>query len=219
MTDESSWIAEAKARCEKATPGPWRSRGMGGDSYVLAPTHQWHSAAPNNIGFPIAVPRTYGESGDTKIDFSSAGFSHSDARFIAHARTDLPRALSEIESLSERLRAAKAELEMVNEQRDTTYRSLESTESALSACEQKLAEADATIAALRNDAESKAEEIAKLRAALARWAKARLTLIAHWGMDDGSRAGEPAIVNELGEAEKALTVLALSSTEKDTTGS
>ena len=86
MTDLTSLRKVAEA----ATKGPWTSRGMGGDSIVLAPTHRWHQpyAIPSH-GYPIAVPRTYqdrasdGESLETKVDYSSAGFAHCDAAFLA----------------------------------------------------------------------------------------------------------------------------------------
>ena len=89
-----------KARAKKATPGEWIAKGMGGDSYVLAPTHKWHRPSLCKRGYPIAIPRPYQEmDGHQTVDFSSAGFAHDDAKFIAHARQDIPTLIAYIKAL------------------------------------------------------------------------------------------------------------------------
>lgn len=85
MTDNPSptWLDEAQARCDAATEGPWYASPLwDGRSHVAinGAMDLWHSP-----GGTIYRDR-----------------DKSDAEFIAHARTDLPRALSE-------LRAARQE--------------------------------------------------------------------------------------------------------------
>ncbi len=115
-------IAELEAKALAATPGPWKSRGLGGDSILLAPTHRWHKpyVYPED-GHPIAVPRLYPDmdaeqnndgSRPMRVDFSSAGFSHDDAAFIAAAN---PQAIL---SLIARVRKAEAALVTRTNERD-----------------------------------------------------------------------------------------------------
>ena len=85
--------------CEAATPGPWKAKPMGGDSYVLAPDHKWHKTRlPYDDMVAIAIARRLSPGGGESpfTDPYSASFSHDDARFIAAARTALPRALATI---------------------------------------------------------------------------------------------------------------------------
>lgn len=99
MTDLAETVKRLRELAEKATPGPWQSRGLGGDSILLAPTHKWNKPyiIPEH-GYPLALPRTYETaredgSPETRVDFSSAGFAHDDARYIAAAN---PAAISSI---------------------------------------------------------------------------------------------------------------------------
>jgi hypothetical protein len=96
-------VVELERLARAATPGPWKSRGLGGDSILLAPTHRWHKPYiyPDQ-GHPIAVPRLYPDmdaapnndgSRPMRVDFSSAGFAHADAQFIAAANPQVILAL------------------------------------------------------------------------------------------------------------------------------
>jgi hypothetical protein len=71
-----------KARCEKATPGPWTTTRY---------PDEYHKLVPGLRNIP--------EPGLFEVDVK-------DAEFISHARTDLPACVAEIE----RLRAAYAAL-------------------------------------------------------------------------------------------------------------
>lgn len=80
---ESDWRKEARARCEAATKGPWFNR-QGGY---------------NKTG----IPKIY--SDPEKDSYVAHATSNGD--FIAHARTDLPRALDLLDELEAWLRATK----------------------------------------------------------------------------------------------------------------
>lgn len=64
------------------TPTPWKSRGMGGDSIVLAEEHRWHRPYGQNMGYPIAVPRVADRGDGERLIDGAAGFAHEDARRI-----------------------------------------------------------------------------------------------------------------------------------------
>ena len=72
------WLAEVKARCEAATPGPWL------------------------VGKKAGLPgfNLYQESG-ADVTSPGASLSAEDASLVAHAREDVPRLLTLVERLSE----------------------------------------------------------------------------------------------------------------------
>ncbi len=112
--DVDKLIDEMVSGLEGVTPGPWKSRCMGGDSIVLVPDHKWLSKYPQDERYPLAIPRTFQEEpdGKTEIDWSSAGFAHDDATHIARCSPD------NIKAIAEAFRAQKAriaELEAQNE--------------------------------------------------------------------------------------------------------
>lgn len=76
--------SEIAERCEKATPGPWC---YGGDDRIYDD--------PEEYGAERCLLQQY-ELGHEQQNWDN------DAEFIAHARTDLPDALSEIKRLRER---------------------------------------------------------------------------------------------------------------------
>ena len=89
---------------EKATKGPWKARGMGGDSYLMAPTHKWNEPTMSGM-CPIALPRPYTDmDGASRVDYSSAGFAHDDATLIAEYRNAVPRLLDRVEALEASIR-------------------------------------------------------------------------------------------------------------------
>jgi len=87
MTDESQILTpkelkQIRARCEKATPGPWIS-------YIEGRDHTSGSSF---------IMTGFGESRGEDIELSGATAAELD--FIAQARQDIPRLLKEIERLS-----------------------------------------------------------------------------------------------------------------------
>lgn len=77
---------------EGVTPGPWRSRGMGGDSFVVAASHKWNDPLGGGSGpaqYPIAIRRTI-DLGDGEGNYTdyAASFMHADARHIAATNPD-----------------------------------------------------------------------------------------------------------------------------------
>ena len=79
-----SWIAEARGRCDAATKGPWESGDgtgrtcwHGEDGVICTEVGQRRVLATLNVNF----------------------IRPNDTAFIAHARTDLPKALEAIERL------------------------------------------------------------------------------------------------------------------------
>lgn len=92
----SDWTDEARKRCEAATRGPWTAEG----DESLKPWAQNHR-------FRIITQAARDARADGPNPQSSARLPYAamvmkaehDATFIAHARTDLPRALAEIERL------------------------------------------------------------------------------------------------------------------------
>jgi hypothetical protein len=77
LTDEE--LAALKARCEAATPGPWKPYIEGRD----------HVSGSSFIMTGEGVTR--GE------DIELTGAAEADYDFIAHARQDIPRLLEEVE--------------------------------------------------------------------------------------------------------------------------
>ena len=72
-------IREARERCERATPGPWLTRGD-----ALLDDHIQIKHIENGVTFRIARVASFDRTAEN-------------AAFIAHAREDLPAALAEIE--------------------------------------------------------------------------------------------------------------------------
>lgn len=90
MTDTTPLDLDAiRARAEAATEGPW----------AVAP----EDFGPHTEGdFPV-VDRRADYIGHSPDDGVRAGFDLPDAEFIAHARTDVPALVEEVERLRERL--------------------------------------------------------------------------------------------------------------------
>jgi hypothetical protein len=77
---EREWLAAAKARCERATPGPWHQHERATTSVQDVQGRDvlhWQSSIPEDASWERA---------------------NRNAAFIAHARTDLPRALAALEA-------------------------------------------------------------------------------------------------------------------------
>lgn len=71
-----------EARCEAATPGPWRVKSWGGTNQESPEPSEWTIDGPD--GYRITAEDVYPGHGE-------------DVYFIAHARTDIPRLLATIE--------------------------------------------------------------------------------------------------------------------------
>ena len=76
----TSDLAAIRARCEVATPGPWRYR-----SWLES---QWSGSTHHVVETGVGLP------GNVVNDASEQ-----DAAFIAHAREDLPRLLARLEEM------------------------------------------------------------------------------------------------------------------------
>ncbi|HEX8903682.1 MAG TPA: hypothetical protein VF771_02430 [Longimicrobiaceae bacterium] len=74
-------LGEIEARCQRASPGPWRSMVEGrdhlsGSSFIM-------TGPPDRRG----------------VDIELSGATEADQEFIAHARQDIPRLIGEIRRL------------------------------------------------------------------------------------------------------------------------
>lgn len=103
MTSEER--ATARARCEKATPGPWNIYCYKTIDVITL---------KENVDIPkdhvIEAPESLSGEEHAFVCCQASGIDiakHADAQFIADARTDLPSALDEIERLEKRLEAAE----------------------------------------------------------------------------------------------------------------
>ncbi len=103
-----------KARVEKATPGPWGALACGekDNSWAIG-TWSWPDGTQPGPGFfdadetdrwieagePDDLTETHAEIIDQVCENSDAMASLADADFIAHARTDIPALIAEVERL------------------------------------------------------------------------------------------------------------------------
>jgi hypothetical protein len=79
MTEEE--LAEIEARANAAAEGPW----------IVVDTFQGQeSGVEDAVGFSVVQPY---------IEFENSGLSPENARFIAAARSDIPRLITEIKRL------------------------------------------------------------------------------------------------------------------------
>lgn len=115
-----SWTPEREAaaldRCERATPGPWRSR----------------------VG--VDPPMVFGSEG--RVAVVDGWIGEDDAAFIADARTDLPDAIAELRKLRAVVEAYR-ELVAATDESDATHINLDdpriaAAERALHAAEDAL---------------------------------------------------------------------------------
>jgi len=85
----------AREICEKATPGPWVS---------------WKKR--HNHGIDTKFPGNTGREGDYDLVFQDdhCSYESNDMEFISESRTLLPKALSEIERLNDRIEELEDEL-------------------------------------------------------------------------------------------------------------
>lgn len=94
--------AAARARCEAATPGPWEANHR--ENKVV---RQAWVTLPGCPGQPLCQCRWHPEH--TSGHWGDTFDADANADFIAHARTDLPEALAEIDDLSVALAYYRAE--------------------------------------------------------------------------------------------------------------
>lgn len=94
----AAWLAECRARCEAATPGPWQDDG---EADFWSPEDGYATSwVRTGLTFWSDPPTTGAECAATQAD----------AAFMAHARTDLPKALDIIEALAEQLQEQAKEI-------------------------------------------------------------------------------------------------------------
>jgi hypothetical protein len=93
------WLEEARARCDAATEGPWEWRALEDESVremVALIPHVLDKRYRGGYRYPTI---TVLDGGFNDWDACGVGATEPDADFIAHARTDLPKALDLIEEL------------------------------------------------------------------------------------------------------------------------
>ena len=103
MTDPLDLDA-IRTRCERATPGPWHQGGLTGDDRADTP---WEEGGHRHLVI-ASVARDMADDlgpGDPSLIATCESGHHKeafadDARFIAHARTDIPALLARVEQLA-----------------------------------------------------------------------------------------------------------------------
>jgi hypothetical protein len=80
-TDPRAWLDEVERRAKEATPGPWTTEDSRNEPEVIT-AEVWQLD-----GYGVAQLRYRGDA------------NRSDAIFIAHARTDLPRATAALRAV------------------------------------------------------------------------------------------------------------------------
>ena len=94
---ESNWLRDAQERCRAATKGPWK---------------HWQVTDSNGVWLWHKVARLAGVIQPTL---------EADAVFIAHSRTDLPRALRLLAQAAEALEIAEAAAIVIHRANDVPY--------------------------------------------------------------------------------------------------
>lgn len=84
MTDDE--LAAIEARCEAATPGPWRH--SGGYGYILG-----------DFGTSYKVAQLGGTVANPGMIARDDSYLKADTAFIANARTDVPALIAEVKRL------------------------------------------------------------------------------------------------------------------------
>lgn len=119
MTDEE--LQAIRDRAEKATPGPWVYTQFPFEKYSDALNDQSKMLAQgiSPVCYGATTPGTVGDPEYCTPAFTGNGpTSAPNADFIAHARTDIPKLLDEIERLNNRLLLAD---ELVQERNRLSY--------------------------------------------------------------------------------------------------
>jgi len=96
----ADWLNEAQARADAATPGPW---GVLWDERIVT---DWEGRADSFGSLPSGgytlghhVADVGDEDGERSDNEDGDAEPHLDAAFIAHARTDLPKALAALRAV------------------------------------------------------------------------------------------------------------------------
>lgn len=106
-------LDEIKARCDKATPGPWEWDVIDAHKCIYLESARWKVMDFTRYGMNGAAPRFLVDGVMERADSllksipgkeHHEGFDnyidHPDAQFIAHARQDIPVLLAEVEQLN-----------------------------------------------------------------------------------------------------------------------
>ena len=99
-------LDEIRARADAATAGPWRWRNSNGDVNLFGGGRSWVVMAFERMGMQRAQPVFRGLDNLLYPAGKENLYDFADAQFIAHARTDVPALLAEVD----RLRAENAGL-------------------------------------------------------------------------------------------------------------
>lgn len=105
-------IEPIKARCEKATGGPWKYGGPVNRDKIIKASSSPPRPGVYQCGDLNSMPEEYFEIGEDDPHavppaYACAG-KEPDASFISHARTDIPNLIAEIERLRETCKALGA---------------------------------------------------------------------------------------------------------------
>ena len=99
MNDNNKYLAEVRARCEAATPGPWEWAGDG-----LIGTDPRFSAKPSVCENVLcACDEDSGGAYSGSVAVLDMDNETNDRPFIAHARQDIPRLLAMLEDAHARI--------------------------------------------------------------------------------------------------------------------
>jgi len=126
MTDTPEQIAAIKARAERASPGPWvawerqhsyrfnpskpeyKGKGFHTETFIITAYNDPQAKAPYTI-----VGQASGIGVDDGPWVTFVKIEPNDADFIAHARTDIPALIAEVERLTAERDALKAGLHIL----------------------------------------------------------------------------------------------------------
>ena len=116
----ADWAA-MRARCDKATPGPWIAERIDETSWRSVARcdgiHPAHNHGDDMMCYE-ADPECLGDTEIVTTDSGVYGPKWPDAEFIAHARTDLPLALDRVAELEAALADRDATIARLREALD-----------------------------------------------------------------------------------------------------
>ena len=87
-------LDEMQARCDAATPGPWRHEDRGGWAYPAPPAVVGPEHKPGVFGGHQTITQLTEGGGRVWGTVGKYELEQRNAAFIAHARTDMPRLIA-----------------------------------------------------------------------------------------------------------------------------
>lgn len=104
-------LDEMQARCDAATPGPWRHEDRGGWAYPAPPAVVGPEHKPGVFGGHQTITQLTEGGGRVWGTVGKYELEQRNAAFIAHARTDMPRLIAALRVAMEGLERANAALD------------------------------------------------------------------------------------------------------------